>query len=252
MKSKLLEYSKQYARETGVRAEVHSKDYIYQFLVENKVFNTKEDAVRYYFYDGQKSAETLEKLLFSQFGLKKDNTSILEFASGYGCVTRHLVKVVSPDQLFCSDIHPEANEFLSHTFGVRTIQSTIKPQDYPSDRTFDAVFALSFFSHMPPRIWGKWLEQLFLLVNPHGFLVFTTQGLASSKFHGNPLIPDTGIWFSPDSEQKDLDVHEYGQTIVTIDYVVNQVFSRFRVPFKLIRSEFWWEHQDLYVIQKPT
>jgi hypothetical protein len=56
----------------------------------------------------------------------------------------------------------------------------------------------------------------------------------------------------PDSEQKDLDVHEYGQTIVTIDYVVNQVFSRIGGGgvFKMIRPAFWWEHQDLYVIQK--
>ena len=251
MNNELQEYCKRYARETGVRAEVHAEDYIFRFLIENKVFETKRDAIRYYFYDGQKSAKMLEELMFSQLDLGKDNTTILEFASGYGCVTRDLVKILSPDQIVCSDIHPEANEFLSHTFGVRTIQSTVKPQDYPSDLIFDVVFALSFFSHMPPQLWGEWLERLFHLVNPKGFFVFTTQGLGSGKFHGNPIIPDSGIWFLPDSEQKDLDAHEYGQTIVTIDYVVNQVFSRLRVPFKLIRSEFWWEHQDLYVIQKP-
>lgn len=142
--------------------------------------------------------------------------------------------------------------FYLKTFGVRTIQSTATPKDYTSDKTFDAVFALSFFSHMPPNTWGEWLEMLFSLVNPKGALVFTTQGMDSRKHIGNPLIPEDGIWFSPRSEQKDLDVREYGATIVTIEYVKKQVFSRIASggELKIVRPAFWWGHQDLYVIRK--
>lgn len=150
MNNELQKHCKHYARETGVRAEVHAEDYIFRFLLENKVFKTKRDAVRYYFYDGQKSAKKLAKLLFSKLGLEKNNASILEFASGYGCITRHLVRYFSSDRLVCSDIHPEANEFLSQTFGVKILQSTENPSNYPTDYNFDTVFALSFFSHMPP------------------------------------------------------------------------------------------------------
>jgi 2-polyprenyl-3-methyl-5-hydroxy-6-metoxy-1,4-benzoquinol methylase len=248
----LIQYAEQFASETGVIPEVHPEDYIYRFLIKNAVFKNKKEAVRYYFYDGKNSAETLKRLLFDRLNFSENNTLILEFASGYGCVTRHLVSIFSPENVVCSDIHAEANQFLSQTLQIRAIQSTTEPQHFPSDENFDVVFALSFFSHIPPPTWGHWLETLFHLVNPGGVLVFTTQGMESRKYFGNPDIPDSGIWFLADSEQKDLDVHEYGQTIVTIEYVVNHVFKRLKTPFKIIRSAYWWNHQDLYVIQKPV
>jgi cyclopropane fatty-acyl-phospholipid synthase-like methyltransferase len=250
LKTEIYKFIEQYARETGVLSAVHPDDYIFRFLLENESFANHKDAVRYYFYDGKNSAQIIEKILFKKLGLDKDKTSILEFASGYGCITRHLVKIISQKQIVCCDIHSEAIEFLSTIFGVQTLSSTIKPQDFSSKYLFDVVFALSFFSHVPPQRWGDWLESLFAIVKPNGYLIFTTQGLESRKYHHNPLIPDSGIWFTPDSEQKDLDVQEYGQTIVTIDYVVNQVFSRLGTFFKMIRPGYWWEHQDLYIIQK--
>jgi SAM-dependent methyltransferase len=250
--NKLEKYAEQFAGETGVLPDVHPRDFIYRFLIGNPVFENKKEAIRYYFYDGKNSAETLMRILFDKLGYTKGNTSILEFASGYGCVTRHLVRLLSSETVVCSDIHSDANEFLSRVFQVRAIQSTVQPQKFPSEEAFDVVFALSFFSHMPPSTWGDWLEKLFQLVNPGGVLVFTTQGMASRPYHGHPEIPDTGIWFLADSEQRDLDEHDYGQTIVTIDYVVNMVFALLETPFKMIRSGFWWNHQDLYVIQKPA
>jgi len=168
---------------------------IFRFLIENKVFKSKQEAIRYYFYDGQNSAKQLMAFLSTYFKKEFSETTMLEFAPGYGCVTRHLIDNFAVERLFCSDIHPEANSFLSQTFGVRTISSTVKPENFPLKYIFDVVFALSFFSHMPPHTWGDWLEKLFSLVNIEGLIIFTTHGLHSSQYFGNPMIPDDGIWF---------------------------------------------------------
>ncbi|MDH3524457.1 MAG: class I SAM-dependent methyltransferase [Acidobacteriota bacterium] len=241
-----------YALETGAVADLHEGDYILRFLLENPCFPSKDPAVRYYFEDGLKSARQLSRLMADDLQLAPESATVLEFACGYGCVTRHLVGSARVPNVVCSDVHEQANEFLRRVFGVETIQSTAAPEDYPATPGFDLVFCLSFFSHMPPRTWSRWLRVLFDRVRPGGFLAFTTHGRASRVHFGNPPIPETGIWFRAESEQKDLDTAEYGQTIVDFHYVLGQIESELGSAggsLHLLRPGYWWEHQDLYVVR---
>lgn len=254
--NKMQEHIALYARETGVISDIHPDDLIYQFLIENPCFSNANDrAVQYYFYDGAKSAHKLKELLFSQLGLRQsENTSLLEFASGYGCVTRHLIKEMAPINIVSCDIHEAACSFIKSVMGVKTILSATNPEDLNiENESFDAVFALSFFSHMPDRTWSRWLRVLFDKVTPGGHLVFTTHGITSSTKHfGNPNIPESGIWFTPNSEQKDLDVADYGNTIVTPDYVKRAVENILHQKILHLVEAGWWEHQDLYVVKKAN
>jgi len=246
-------YRDSLSEEPGYVTKIHDEDFIFQFLFNHPGFETRVDTVHYYFNDSKKSADTLNDLVFDELKLaKQQGVSILEFACGYGAVTRHLSSLVSPAELVSSDIHQAANEFISKELGVRTIQSSSSPDGYPMDEKFDVVFALSFFSHMPMQTWSEWLKTLYSLVKDGGHLIFTTQGLESRKFHGDPEIPENGFWFASNSEQKDLDVNEYGQTIVTVDYVTREVSKVLGVPVKIVKEACWWEHQDLYVVQKPS
>lgn len=249
---KMQEYISQYANETGVASAIHADDLIYRFLIENPCFLTIDLAVKYYFYDGQKSAKKLKDLLFSQLGLRcRWDTSLLEFASGYGCVTRHLVRELAPVNIVSCYIHEAACSFINSAIGVKTILSATNPEDIKIDNdSFDAVFALSFFSHMPDHTWSRWLKALFDKVKPGGYLIFTTQGITSRKYFGDPAIPDSGIWFTPSSEQKDLDVADYGNTIVTPTYVERVVENTLHQKILHMVEAGWWEHQDLYVVKK--
>jgi 2-polyprenyl-3-methyl-5-hydroxy-6-metoxy-1,4-benzoquinol methylase len=246
------EYIREYATATGVVSDIHVDDLIFRFLVENPVFKTIELAIKYYFHDGQKSAKKLSNLLFSQLGVKcSADTSFLEFASGYGCVTRQLIGELSPISIVSCDIHSAACSFINSAMGVETILSASIPEDLEIDsNSFDVVFALSFFSHMPDHTWSRWLKILFDKVTPGGYLIFTTQGLISRKYFGNPVIPDNGIWFIPSSEQKDLNIADYGNTIVTATYVKKAVEDILHQNVFYMAEAFWWEHQDLYVIKK--
>lgn len=251
-RSKMQDDILRYANETGVVPEIHPEDLIFQFVTRFPGFLTNEQAVKYYFHDGANSAKKLNQLLFSELGLKRSaDISLLEFASGYGCVTRHLVGELAPLNVVSCDIHEAACTFIESVIGVKTIRSSTKPEDLGIENgAFDVVFALSFFSHMPDRTWGRWLGCLFDKVKPGGYLIFTTHGMTTWENYGKPAIPDSGIWFVPSSEQKDLDAAEYGSTIVTPEYVQRAVENILRDKILRMNQADWWGHQDLYVVKK--
>lgn len=240
-----------YADETGVVSDIHPDDLIFRFVVEFPGFLTNEQAVKYYFHDGANSAKKLSNLLFSQLGLRRSaDTSLLEFASGYGCVTRHLIRELAPVTIVSCDIHEAACAFIESSIGVKAILSATKPENLGiKNNSFDVVFALSFFSHMPEHTWGRWLKSLFDKVKPGGYLIFTTHGMTTWENLGKPIISQGGIWFAPASEQKDLDVADYGSTIVTPEYVNRAVENILHQSVLRMDEADWWGHQDLYVVR---
>lgn len=230
------------ARRIGVKSAIHPDDHIFSFLVAHPDLPGQK-AATYYFQDGAKSKLKIESLARE---LLKDYHTLLEFASGYGCVTRHLINSSSHDLWTC-DIHPAAVDFLQRDLGTRAFLSSPFPEILKVPQQFDAVFALSFFSHMPMTTWARWLVRLVQATRPGGFVIFTTHGLKSP--FPDAVIPPTGFWFAPASEQADLPTAQYGTTITTpafVHAVVNSVDG-----IKLIKFEeaAWWGHQDLYVLQ---
>jgi SAM-dependent methyltransferase len=250
-RSKMKDDILRYADETGVASDIHPDDLIFRFVVEYPGFLTNEQAVKYYFHDGANSAKKLGNLLFSRLGVKRSaDTSLLEFASGYGCVTRHLSRELAPAKIISCDIHGAACTFIESAIGVETIRSATKPEDLEIENgSFDVVFALSFFSHMPEHTWGRWLKSLFDKLKPGGYLIFTTHGMTTWENLGKPVIPEAGLWFTPSSEQKDLDVAEYGSTIVTPEYVKRAVENILHQSVLSMDAAEWWGHQDLYVVR---
>lgn len=241
----------QAASRFNVAAATHPEDMIYKFIIENKSFTKTASAINYYYSVGNESANNLISILRS-LDVEPRGLSLLEFASGYGCVSRHLAKMKEQFSLASSDIHPQALEFMRTSLGIeKVIASANDPKQFQCGEQFDVVFALSFFSHMPQSTWGRWLKTLYEHVRPGGYLIFTTQGLTSAQYLGNPPIPADGFWFSPTSEQKDLDVSEYGQTICTLEWVYRQVRDLLQVPLTYYRAGYWWGHQDVYAIAKP-
>jgi len=244
----MLQQNIEAARRHGVESVCHPDDFIYEFIIRHPGFGGIRKSADYYFNDGARSADKLADLL-AELHVDRRPIRLLEFASGYGCVTRHLKKNPALSLVAC-DIHPQAIEFLKTRLGVRAHLSAHSPEDLSLDESFDVVFALSFFSHMPRATWGRWLQVLFSHVSPGGHLIFTTHGLTSLASHHNPEIPPDGFWFVADSEQRDLDTAEYGSTIVTPEFVRREVRSRTGEDVLDHRQGFWWEIQDLWVVKK--
>jgi hypothetical protein len=114
--------------------------------------------VAYYFEDGKRSSDKFRELVAAH-APKQDKHTVLEFAAGYGCVSRHLLHAREISVESC-DIHDEAISFLQNKIGVRGLLSSPFPELLSLPSQYDVVFALSFFSHMPITTWARWLGPL--------------------------------------------------------------------------------------------
>ena len=244
----VVEHCQRLARESGVTASIHPEDFIFWFVHDHLQFKTDPaGAAEHYFEVGKTSARKVEQLA-RQYGAPP-NPSVLEFASGYGCVTRHLKRAFPEAHITSCDIHEQANAFTEKEMGVATLSSSHAPEDFVCRQKFDAIFAISFFSHMPKSTWQKWLQALADQLLPRGLLIFTTHGEASLEIIGKVEIDDEGFWFAPSSEQHDLKSEEYGSTLTTFDYVYKQIKRTRGVHLVSFDEAFWFGHQDAYVLR---
>jgi SAM-dependent methyltransferase len=227
---------------------IHPDDFIFDFIIKHPGFSSDAERVDYYFTDGARSARQLQELIGQHLDTM-NKVRLLEFASGYGCVTRHLVHAGGIDLQAC-DIHEEAMAFLRKEMNADCVQSSPYPERLTLPRDYDCVFALSFFSHMPVTTWSRWFVRLAQAVTPGGILVFTTHGDHSRPLFKAPEFDDLGFWFAPKSEQKDLSLEEYGLTAVSEAFVKRHVPTVPGLELIEVRPGYWWNHQDLYIFRK--
>lgn len=223
---------------------VDKKDFIFHFI-KNHPNHTDESAINYYFSNGLDSTIKLKNILDDY---KINDGTLLEFASGYGCLTRHMSNIISFMDITCSDIHDNAISFLTNILKFKTIKSKTIPEELMTNQ-FRVIFALSFFSHMPINTWERWLRKLFSLVQNEGILIFTCHGKTSAN-NGSITIPESGFLYINNSEQKDLSFEEYGSTLTLPYFVFKCIDQLENVTHVEYLPSYWWGHQDLYIISK--
>ncbi|MEO8286909.1 MAG: class I SAM-dependent methyltransferase [Chloroflexota bacterium] len=199
-----------------------------------------------YFISGSQLLSIIEQLVCWKFGSLGSLAAFLDFASGYGRLTRFLVQKLPADRTYVSDIQADAVAFQQAEFGVQGFVSTVDPADLPCDRTFDCIFVASLFSHLPDATFTSWLKKLYSLLNPGGMLVFSAHG-ESRMLPGNSM-PHSGIWFDQTSEIASTDAKEYGVSIVTEAFVRNAILEATgQATYHRIEHGLLYQ-QDLYIV----
>jgi SAM-dependent methyltransferase len=229
----------------NVSGDIDPADHIFWFLHGHPAIGAS--AAEHYFSDGRDCAVKLRKLIEEH--LAGGSLSILEFASGYGRVTRHLPNVLPEARYTACDIHAAAIRFVSR-LGVEAVQSCEVPEEFDLARSFDVVFALSFFSHAAPRIWARWLHRLVQHTAVGGLTIFTTHGERSRSQVAPGSEPVGDFVFLPHSEQPDLPSDQYGTALTPLQFVYAQIAAL--ETSRLIKFEegYWWGHQDVYVMRR--
>src|SRR5215203_5511245 len=98
------------SREYGVTADIHVDDHIFGYLywLYGKDLGK---TLNIYLSSGKTSSEKIRDLIAELQGAKivdgkiTDAMTILDFASGYGCVARHFKNVIPNGKLVAIDIH---------------------------------------------------------------------------------------------------------------------------------------------------
>ena len=243
-------FNREAAAEEDVLPDVHPGDSVYQAACTHPML-TEEQGIQYYFSDGARSAKQLVEIVRGLPDLDPRSVDLLEFASGYGRVSRHLKKYPRI-KLSCCDIHEPATTFLQDALGVRSVLSDSLPEALVVPQSYDIVFALGFFTQMPKASFGRWIRALYDTLNAPGYLIFTTHGLKSCAHQGmTPAeLPADGFWYRGASEEHDLDPAEYGTSITTPDFVIGEIFRQTAAPIVEYRHGYWSGHQDLWVVKR--
>lgn len=192
------------------------------FLYLQDAFNgNRNRALVEYFTSGKEVMNRVASIINWKFQGFENVNSFLDFACGYGRMTRYLVQEMLPHKVWVSDIYAEAVEYQKLQFGVNGIVSVTNPNDYPVERKYDCIFVFSLFSHLPEKTFVPWLEKLYSMLSPNGILMFTVHDV--TLMPQEQVMPENGICFVPLSESRSLSTDEYGSTWVTESFVAEAI-----------------------------
>lgn len=146
---------------------------------------------------GAEAAETIRTVLGRNGVVLEDCGAMLDFGCGSGRVARHWKDLSGPELHGC-DANPELIRWCQANlpFLQATVSSLSPPLPY-ADESFDVLYALSVFTHLPEAIQRPWLEELQRVLRPGGHVFFTTHGKAylyrlddeeRERFHRGELI----------------------------------------------------------------
>ena len=236
-----------FANVMGLNCAISPQDDIFGFF---QTHPSSRNPLRDYLADGWRTLSELMLLLEAVDQPLLRTPKVLEFASGHGRFTRHLVKAMGAERVSVSDVVPGAVEFSRTTFGVDGFLSASVPEDVRWPAQYDLVFVLSLFSHLPRATWGRWLKVLFGAVAPGGLLVFTTHGHKAARFD-NVTLDAEGFFFAASSESNAIDAQEYGTTFTSPEFVRARIADTVGADCLVHEAPVhFWNHQDAYVLRK--
>ena len=231
----------------GVNLNISKADEMLLFFQYAQGFNL-DQAIASYFESGRRIWATQRQVITWRFPSPGWDGRVLDFASGYGRVTRHIVADIPKERVWVADIYAEGVAFQQREFGVHGMVSTADPADFQCDRTFDCILVSSLFTHLPEPLFLAWLGRLGSLLAPSGLLLFSVHDISLRAPEAGS--GSDGIVFKEQSESGSLDTREYGTSWVTEEFVRNAVRKTLgpcpvlRIPRGLA------SFQDLYVALK--
>jgi SAM-dependent methyltransferase len=243
--------AKVWADRYSVSSEIHEHDHLFGHLVARLSSNDDMklfEALKHYFENGAANAQQVRNCM-AQLGLAK-RARVLEFASGYGRVSRHLKDL----NLVACDIHPEAVDFCKSVLNVEVIPSTTEPEDWKPGQKFDFIFAISLWSHLPDGLFQRWLSSVSAALNPGGYLMFSNHGA-----HAAMIVPEFAsllkdgqqYGYLNGSDQKDLAPSIYGSTVALPSYVLRAIYDATGARVVSFKPAEWWGLQDEWIIRVP-
>jgi SAM-dependent methyltransferase len=113
-------------------------------------------------------------------------SALLDFGCGCGRIARHWAGLDGPAIHGC-DYNPELVQWCQRNLPfLDARRNDLTPPLPYADRTFDLVYAVSVFTHLPIELQGFWITEMTRILAPGGLLLVTLHGdrQASEHLHG--------------------------------------------------------------------
>jgi SAM-dependent methyltransferase len=139
---------------------------------------------------GERTCETFAALL-GKIGVQLNSfRQVLDFGCGCGRVIRAMKRHIPEGTLHGADIDAEAISWLQQNYN-RFAQFQCLPHRPPSafaDDSFDFIYGISVFTHLPEDMQFEWLAELNRIASPGAVILLTTHG----QKHWSQLIGAEG------------------------------------------------------------
>jgi len=205
---------------------------------------------KWFIESGTDAAKCIHQVLSKHGKNFADIKTVLDFGCGCGRVARHLPSFTAA-KIHGVDVNHRAIRWCRNNlaFGQFEYGSADPPLPF-GDSCFDLTYALSVFTHMPEKQQRSWIEELFRVINPGGFVIVTLHG--------------PSYWSDLAKHQKLM--FQQGQLVVNKDdapgsnrcasyhppeYAEKVLFKRFDLIEYQAMGALGNPHQDLYLLQKP-
>jgi SAM-dependent methyltransferase len=139
-----------------------------------------------FFDHGKRMFADVERILATHGYTVSGFSNILDFGCGCGRFLIPLGILLDPGRLSGTDIDAEAVNWLQNhscNFADLDVNKPSPPTKY-GDGSFDFVFSISIFTHLPEDMQHAWLQELARIIKPGGLGLFTTHG--EKFYHGIP------------------------------------------------------------------
>jgi SAM-dependent methyltransferase len=125
---------------------------------------------------GRRHAALIREFLREDAKEVEELEAILDWGCGCGRVLRHWSQL--PHTRVCGcDINPKMVEWCAThlDFAEVTVTGISPPLPY-ADSSFDLLYALSVFTHLPEKLQHAWMRECFRVLKPEGHLLISTMG----------------------------------------------------------------------------
>jgi SAM-dependent methyltransferase len=131
---------------------------------------------RWYTEGGRLGVESICGILDQGGARPADLQSVLDFGCGCGRVIRYW-RSLTPAQLYGTDCNPRLVDWCRRNLPFAKFQSnTLEPRLNYADHQFEFAYALSVLTHTPEDQQQPWMNELWRILRPRGYLLITTQG----------------------------------------------------------------------------
>lgn len=176
---------------------------------------------------------------------------ILDFGCGCGRLTRHLTRLKNAE-LFGTDYNKKLIDWSSASLPFATFsQNNLAPPLLYESKYFDLVLARSVFTHLDLQLQFAWIEELYRIIRPGGYLYFTTHSGASVQSLGN----NSNQRFHSEgfvSENSDLQGDNKCAVYQTKEWVFNNLAKGFTIIDYIPGRPVENLGQDIYIFQRPV
>ena len=145
--------------------------------VRLRILATASPSVEWFIQSGQAAADSIRELLAQNDVPIARIGSMLDFGCGCGRVVRHWANL--PTEVHGCDYNTGLVDWCRRRLPFARFETNGLAPPLPyADASFELVYALSVFTHLPRTLQQQWMGELARVLTPNGYLIVSTHGEA--------------------------------------------------------------------------